>query len=89
MMSICLAKSLIADSQARLLTYRKDYLINGVECVLLMYKVIMLLATIDSVATTQAHRDNLQALGSYTSTVSDNIDKINTEFDKNYSQLNH
>ncbi len=49
----------------------------------------MRLATIDSVATTQALRDNLQALGSFASTVSDDIDKINTEFDKNYSQLNH
>jgi hypothetical protein len=44
---------------------------------------------IDSVATTQALHDNLQALGSYASTVSGDIDKINTEFDKNYSQLNH
>ena len=39
--------------------------------------------------TTQALWDNLQALGSYTSTVSGDIYKINTEFDKNYSQLNH
>jgi hypothetical protein len=54
-----------------------------------MYKVIMRLATIDSVATNQALCDNLQALGSYASTVSGDIDKINTEFDKNYSQLNH
>ena len=89
MMSICLAKSLTADAQARLLTYRKDYLIDDVECAPLMYKVIMRLATIDSVATTQALRDNLQALGSYASTVSGDIDKINTEFDKNYSQLTH
>ncbi len=82
MMSICLAKSLTADAQARLLTYPKDYLINDVECAPLMYKVIMRLATIGSVATTQALRDNLQALGSYASTVSGDIDKINTEFDK-------
>ena len=87
MMSVCLAKSLTADAQARLLTYRKDYLIEGIECAPLMYKVIMRLATIDSVATTQALRDNLQALGSYASTVSGAIDKINTEFDKIYSQL--
>ncbi len=89
MMSICLAKSLTADAQARLLTYRKGYLIDGVEFTQLMYKVIMWLATINSVATTQALRVNLQALGSYASTVSGNIDKINTEFYKNYSQLNH
>ncbi len=47
----------------------------------------MRLATIDSVATIQALRDNLQALGTFASTVSGNIDKINSEFDKNYSQI--
>ncbi len=77
MMSICLAKSLMAETQARLLTYRNDYLIEGIECAPLMYKVIMQLATIDSVATTQALRDNLHALGTFASTVSGNIDKIN------------
>jgi hypothetical protein len=87
MMSICLGKSLTAEAQARLLTYRKDFLIEGVECAPLMYKVIMRLATIDSVATTKALRKNLQELGTYASTVSGDIDKINTEFDKNYSQL--
>lgn len=87
MMSICLAKSLTAEAQARLLTYRNDYLIEGIECAPLMYKVIMRLATIDSVATTQALRDNLHALGTFASTVSGDIDKINAEFDKNYSQL--
>jgi hypothetical protein len=87
MRSICLLKSLTAEAQARLLTYRKDYLIDEVECTPLMYKVIMRLATIDSVATTQALRDNLHALGMFASTVSGNIDKINSEFDKNYSQI--
>jgi hypothetical protein len=47
MMSICLAKSLTEDAQARLLTYRKDYLIGTVECAPLMYKVFMHSATID------------------------------------------
>jgi hypothetical protein len=87
MKSVCLAKSLAADAQARLLTYQNDYLIEGIECALLMYKVIMWLATIDSVATTQALCDNLHALGTFASTVSGDIDKINAEFDKNYSQL--
>jgi hypothetical protein len=87
MMSICLAKLLTANAQARLLTYRKDYLIGDVECAPLMYKVIMRLATIDSVATDQALCDNLHALGAFAGTVSGDIDKINTEFDKNYSQL--
>jgi hypothetical protein len=87
MMGICLLKLLTAEAQACLLTYSKDYLINEVECAPLMYKVIMRLATIDSVATTQALRDNLHALGMFASTVSGNIDKINSEFDKNYSQI--
>jgi hypothetical protein len=54
MMSVCLAKSLTADAQARLLTYCKDYHIEGIEGAPLMYKVIMRLPTIDSIATTQA-----------------------------------
>jgi hypothetical protein len=87
MMCICLAKSLTADAQTRLLTYRKDYLIGDVECAPLMYKVIMWLATINSVATTQALHDNLHALEAFASIVSDDIDKINAEFDKNYSQI--
>jgi hypothetical protein len=48
MMSICLEKLLTAEAQARLLTYRKDFLIEGVKCTPLMYKVIMRLATIDA-----------------------------------------
>jgi hypothetical protein len=52
-----------------------------------MYKIIMRLATIDSVATTQTLRDNLQNLGMFVVTVKGDIDKINAEFDTNYSQL--
>jgi hypothetical protein len=47
----------------------------------------MRLATIDSVATTQTLRDNLQNLSVFAATVSDDINKINTEFNKNYSQI--
>jgi hypothetical protein len=52
-----------------------------------MYKIIMQLVTIDSVATIQTLGDNLQSLGMYAATASSNIDKVNSEFDKNYSQL--
>jgi hypothetical protein len=86
-MGICLLKLLTAEAQACLFTYRKDYLIDEVKCAPLMYKVIMRLATINSVATTQALRDNLRALGMFASTVSGDIDMINIEFDKNYSQI--
>jgi hypothetical protein len=87
MMSICLAKLLMADTQARLFTYRNKYTFNGVEHAPLMYKIIMRLATIDSVATTQMLHDNLQSLGTYAATVSSDIDKVHSKFDKNYSQL--
>ena len=52
-----------------------------------MYKVIMRLATIDSIATTQTLWDNLQNLSVFAAMVSGDIDKINTEFDTNYSQI--
>ncbi len=87
MMIICLAKSLMADAQLRLLTYRNKYTFDGVEYAPLMYKIIMRLATIDSVATTQTLHDNLQLLGVYAAIVSGNIDKVHNEFNKNYSQL--
>jgi hypothetical protein len=86
-MSICLAKLLTADAQARLLTYRNEYTFDGVKYAPLMYKIIMCLATINSVATTQTLHDNLQLLGVYAATVSGNINKVHSEFDKNYSQL--
>jgi hypothetical protein len=87
MMSICLAKLLTADAQARLLTYWNEYTFDGVKYAPLMYKIIMRLATIDSVATTQMLRDNLQSLGVYAAMVSGNIDKVHNEFNKNCSQL--
>ncbi len=87
MMSICLTKLLTADSQARLLTYQNEYRFDGFEYALLMYKIIMCLATIDSVATTQTLHDNLQSLEVYAATVSGIIDKVHNKFNKSYSQL--
>jgi hypothetical protein len=87
MMSICLAKSLRADVQARLLTYWNKYTFDGVEYAPLMYKIIMRIATINSVATTQTLCDNLQSLGTYAAMVSGDINKVHNESNKNYSQL--
>jgi hypothetical protein len=87
MMSMCLNKSLTASAKASLLTYCNEYTFDGVEYAPLMYKIIMRLATIDSVATTQTLWDNLQNLGVFAVTVKGDIDKINAEFDMNYSQL--
>jgi hypothetical protein len=86
-MSDCLSNLLSMEAKVRLLTYQNDYSFNGVEYALLMYKVIMRLATINSIATTQTLRDNLQNLGVFAATVHGNTDKINSEFDQNYSQI--
>jgi hypothetical protein len=61
LMSICLAKLLTADAQARLLTYQNKYTFDGIKYAPLMYKIIMRLASINSVATTQMLRDNLHS----------------------------
>jgi hypothetical protein len=82
MMSIFPTKSLTADTQARLLTYWNKYTFDGVEYAPLMYKIIMRLATINSVATTQTLRDNLQSLGTYAATVSRDINKVHSKFDR-------
>jgi hypothetical protein len=86
-MSICLAKFLTADAQARLLTYCNKYTFEGVKYAPLMYKIIMRLATINSVATTQMLQDNLQSLGTYVAMAGGDNDKVHSEFNKNYSQL--
>jgi hypothetical protein len=64
-----------------------SYTFDGVGSTPLMYKIIMHLATIDSVATAQTLRNNLQLLGVHAATVNGNIDNLHNKFDKNYSQL--
>ncbi len=87
MLAVCLGKSLTAEAQARLLIYRNEYTFNGMEYAPLMYKIIMRLATINTVATTQVLRDNFNNLGVFAAAVNGDINKINGEFDKNYMQL--
>jgi hypothetical protein len=55
----CLAILLSLAAKVPLLTYRKEYTFDGVKYTPVMYKVIMRLATIDSIATTQTLWDNL------------------------------
>jgi hypothetical protein len=87
MMSMCLANSLSLTAKVQLLTYKNEYIFDGIEYAPLMYKVIMRLATTDSIATTQTLQDNLQNLSVFAATVSGDVNKINTEFNKNYSQI--
>ena len=76
-MSLCLKNTLTKEAMARLF--------NGKVYAPLLFKTIMRLATIDSVATTEALRANLRELVAYAATVSGDVDKINEYFDKNYS----
>jgi len=87
MMSMCLNKLLMASAKASLLTYCNEYTFDGVEYAPLMYKIIMRLATIDSIVTTQTLQDNLQNLRVFAVTVKGDIEKVNVEIDMNYSQL--
>ncbi len=54
MMAQCLKKSLTVAALAHLEPYQSQYLFNGIEYGPMMYKIIMRLATIDSVATDEA-----------------------------------
>jgi hypothetical protein len=75
----------MAEAQVRLLTYHNKYTFNGVEYAPLMYKIIMRLATINSIAITQTLCENLWNLGVFEAMVNGNINKIHGEFDKNHS----
>ena len=86
-MCACLSKTLTASAQAKLLACHSEFTFDGIEYAPLMYKIIMRLTTMDSVATNQSLRENLQALATFAATVQGDIDKIHEEFDKNYSQL--
>jgi hypothetical protein len=87
MMAQCLKKSLTVAALTRLKPYQSQYLFNGVEYEPLMYKIIMRLATINSVVTTEALWANLNNLPIYTASVNGDIDLINSYFDVNYSQI--
>jgi hypothetical protein len=79
--------TLTVAALAHLEPYQSQYLFNGVEYGPLMYKIIMRLATIDSVATTEALPANLNNFSIYAASVNGNIDLINSYFDVNYSQI--
>ena len=87
MMASCLSQLLTANATARLLIVRHKYTFDGVEYAPLMLENIMGLATINSVATTQSLRENLNALGTFSATVNRDITKIHKECDSNYQQL--
>jgi hypothetical protein len=87
MMAQCLKKSLTVAALTRLEPYQSQYLFDGVEYRPLMYKIIMRLAMINSVTTTETLCTNLNNLPIYAASVNGNIDLINSYFEVNYSQI--
>jgi hypothetical protein len=65
MMVQCLKKSLTTASLAHLKPYQAQYMFKGIKYALLMYKMIMRLATIDSVTTTKTLHANLNNLPAF------------------------
>jgi hypothetical protein len=82
-----LKKSLTVAALAHLEPFQSQYLFDGVEYRPLMYEIIMRLATIDSIATTETLHANLNNLHIYAASVNGDIDLIISYFDVNYSQI--
>jgi hypothetical protein len=82
-----LKKSLTMVALAHLKPYQSQYLFDRVEYGPLMYKIIMRLATINSIATTKTLCANLNNLLIYAASINGNIDLINSYFDVNYLQI--
>jgi hypothetical protein len=87
MMAQCLKKSLTMAALAHLKLYQIQYLFDGVEYGLLMYKIIMRLAMIDSIAITETLCGNLNNLPIYATSINGNIDLITSYFNVNYLQI--
>jgi hypothetical protein len=72
---------------ARIEPYQAQYMFEGIEYAPLMYKTIMRLVTIDSVANPETLCTNLNNLPSYAASVNSNVNLINSYFDTNYTQI--
>jgi hypothetical protein len=87
MMAHCLKKSLTMAFLASLKPYQAQYMSKGIVYAPLMYKTIMRLATIDSIATTKTWCTNPNNLPAYPSSANSDVDLINSYFDTNYTQI--
>jgi hypothetical protein len=85
MMAQCLKKSVTVASLTCLEPYQSQYMFNNGKYAPLMYKIIMHLATIDIVATTEALCSNLSSFLIYAMSIISDIDLISSYFDVNYS----
>ncbi len=73
----CFNSSLTVAALACIKPYQAQDTFDGITYAPLMYKIIMHLATIDSVVTTaESHRKNLNNLPFYAASVTGNVDMI-------------
>ena len=76
-MYVCIMGSLTDAGRAKLLTRTNLYTRNNVSSGPLLFKVLMMMATVDTVATISHIRLSLSNLDNYMTTVKDDIEKFN------------
>jgi hypothetical protein len=87
MMVTCIMATLTDDARARLQPYASEYTRHNVVVGPLLFKTVMRLATIDSVATEESLRAKLRELHQLTSSLKYELPKIHALFHQYYTQL--
>jgi hypothetical protein len=80
-------KMLMPAARITLLPFLGDYEIDKIIYAPLLYKKIMALATIDSVAIPKTLHSNLRELPTYCSTIKRDIELLHSYFNTNYTQF--
>ena len=83
----CIKNSLTPEAERKILAERDQYHINGIPSGLLLFKLLMQKAIIDTWATSSLMRENLSNLDSYMSTVKSDIEEFNRYVKLNYQGL--
>ena len=83
----CIKNSLTPEAERKILAEREQYHINGIPSGLLLFKLLMQKAIIDTWATSSLMRGNLSNLDSYMLTVKSDIEEFNQYVKLNYQGL--
>ena len=87
MMVTCIMATLTDEARARLHPYASEYTRHNIVVGPLLFKTVMRLATIDSVATEESLRAKLRELHQLTSSLKYDLPKIHALFHQYYTQL--
>lgn len=80
MMAKCIHNSLTPKCQLQLIQYESEYTVAGSVCAPLLFKVLMRIATMDSVATIKALKAELLGLDAYAILVKGDVEQILAKF---------